>query len=451
MKRFRRSDLVIPIAIIVHLCTINGILWLLTPETYNYGLNIIYYNTSWLIITYLLNYYPTDRKDTFSTKFHTSIQLYFIYGLAYFALFGIVGISYVSLEYQFFVFLLICTCITWYRVLFFWVRGKYRKVGGNSVNVVVLGRDTTLKKIRNVFDDPFLGYRYKGYFDDSPSPSPTYLGKIIDCFLYILENDIDEIYCVASSFNRNELRNLINFADNNLIRLKIIPDNKAIFSRAMSIESYDNVPVLNLRKVPLDTEYARILKRSFDIVFSLLVIVGVLSWLTPIIFIFIKLESPGTLYFKQKRHGLKRNVFWCYKFRSMTTTADADVKMAIKNDARLTKVGKFLRKTSIDELPQFFNVFMGDMSVVGPRPHMELHTFDYEISVDKYLVRHFVKPGITGLAQIKGYRGEIVKKADIFNRTRLDIFYVEKWTLGLDFYIIFKTVIDVFKNQEKAY
>lgn len=451
MKKFKNSDLVIPITIMVHLCIINGVLWLLTPETYLFKPNIIYYNISWLAITYFLNYYPTERKEKLMTNFHKTVQLYLIFSLAYFAFFSFIAQRFDSLEYQLFVLLLIFLSLTWFRVLFFWIRDKYRKIGGNSVNVVVLGRDSTLKKIRKVFDEPYLGYRYKGYFDDTPSKSPTYLGSIVDCFLYILENDIDEIYCIASKFNHKELKNLINFADNNLIRLKVIPDNKDIFSRAMSIETYQNVPVVNLRKVPLDTEYARILKRSFDIVFSTMVIIGVLSWLTPIIYILMKLESPGSLYFKQKRHGLKRRVFWCYKFRSMTTTPDADSKMAQKNDPRLTKLGRILRKTSIDELPQFFNVFMGDMSVVGPRPHMESHTLNYEVSVDKYLVRHFVKPGITGLAQIKGYRGEILEEQDILNRVRLDIFYVEKWTLALDLEIVFKTVVNAFRRQERAY
>lgn len=451
MKKFKKSDLIIPISLIVHLCIINGVLWLLTRETYSHTTNIIFYNLTWLLAAYSLNYYPTDRKEKFLTRFHVSIQLYVIYTLAYFAFFSVTAQYFASLEHQLLVLILIFLCITWYRVVFFWLLARYRKIGGNSVNVVVLGRDTTLGKMRAVFDDPFLGYRYKGYFDDNASKSPTYLGKIVDCFLYILENEIDEIYCLASKFNQKELKNLINFADNNLIKINVIPDHKAIFSRAMSIESYDNLPVLKLRKVPLDTEYARIVKRTFDIVFSSLVIVGVLSWLTPIIYVLIKLESPGTLFFKQKRHGLKRKVFWCYKFRSMTASNDANSKMAEKNDVRLTKMGKFMRKTSIDELPQFFNVFMGDMSVVGPRPHMELHTLDYEVSVDKYLVRHFVKPGITGLAQIKGYRGEILKKADILNRVRLDIFYVEKWSLGLDFSIILETVLNVFRGEEKAY
>ncbi len=452
MRKLRKIDFAIPISILLHLCIINGILAFLTPELFfsGYG-RMIYYSAIWLIIAYSLRYYKISRKETFLTNIHKSFQLYFVFALAYFALFGFINQNYELLEFQILTLLLIFTSITWCRVIFFWLRDMNRRRGGSAVNVVVLGRDASLNKIQKFFDHPFLGYVYKGYFDDKPSNSSTYLGEILSCFLYILENDIDEIYCIASKFSHKELKNLINFADNNLIKLKVIPDNKEIFSRAMSIESYDDVPVLDLRKVPLDTQYARIIKRSFDIVFSTLVIICILSWLSIVLFILIKIESKGTLYFKQRRHGLKRKPFWCYKFRSMTTTSDADFKMATKNDSRLTRIGKFMRKTSIDELPQFFNVLMGDMSVVGPRPHMELHTLSYEVSVDKYLVRHFVKPGITGLAQIKGYRGEIIKKSDIYNRTRLDIFYVEKWSLWLDIHIIYKTIFNIFKGEDGAY
>jgi len=451
MTKIKNSDLIIPISIIVHLCIVNGIFGLLTPETFFHNFNFIYLNAAWFVFTYSLKYFPTRRNEGFLTNINKSFQLYLLFFVSYFALFGFTNQSFESLEYQLIVLALVFLCITWYRVMFFWAIGRYRKRGGNYVNVVVLGNDSSLTKIKNVFNDPFLGYRYKGHFDNEHSASNTYLGKVKDCFRYILENEIDEIYCIASKFNQKELQDLTSFADNNLVRIKIIPDNKEIFSRAMSIESYDNIPVLNLRKVPLDTEYARILKRSFDIVFSSIIIVGILSWLSPILFILIKLESPGPTYFKQKRHGLKRKSFWCYKFRSMRMSDDADTKMATKNDSRLTRIGEFMRRTSIDELPQFYNVFIGDMSVVGPRPHMEAHTLDYEVSVDKYLVRHFVKPGITGLAQIKGFRGEILKKADILNRTRLDIFYVEKWSLWFDFDIILSTIINAVKGEEKAY
>ncbi len=451
MNNFKNSHLIIPISIVFHLCLINGILYLLTPETYLKWNHILYYNISWLVITFSLNFYPTERRDRFMTKIYKLIQLYLVYGLAYFALFGFTNTKLESLSYQLLVFGLICLALLCYRIIFFWARRRYRMGGGNFVNVVVIGRDKNLKKIRKVFDTPDLGYRYLGFFEDTPSRSSTYLGKIEDCFLYLLENSIDEIYCVASKVNHLQLINLINFADNNLIKLKVILDNKEIFSRAMSLESYENVPVLNLRKVPLDAEYARIIKRSFDVAVSTLVIVLVLSWLTPLLYILFQIDSPGPVFFKQKRHGLKRKEFWCYKYRSMFNNGDADFKMTTKNDIRVTRIGKILRRTNIDELPQFLNVFLGEMSVVGPRPHMEVHTEDYEISVDKYLVRHLVKPGITGLAQIMGYRGEIVKKSDIINRTRLDIFYVEKWTLGLDLNIVYKTALNVIQGEERAY
>ncbi|HDZ14903.1 hypothetical protein LCGC14_0570870 [marine sediment metagenome] len=451
MSLAKRSDLITPISIVIHLGIINGILAVLTPESYFNFYNILHFNISWLLITYGLGYYPKGRKERFMTNVHKMFQLYLIYGLAYFALFGVTQTNFQSLEYQLFVYMLLCLCLTWYRVIFFWFRRQYRIKGGNFVNVVVLGRDANLNKIIEFFDAPELGYRYMGYFDDRESKNPGYLGPVMDSFLYILENDIDEIYCAAANFNREELRNLINFADNNLIKVKIIPDNKEIYSRAMTIELYENIPVLNLREVPLDTEYGRLVKRTFDILFSSFVIVGLLSWLMPLLYIAMQLESPGPLFFKQKRHGFKRKVFWCYKFRSMRPNSASDSKMATKNDMRITRIGRILRKTSIDELPQFFNVFLGEMSVVGPRPHMELHTQDYEVSIDKYLVRHFVKPGITGLAQIKGYRGEIAQKADIENRTKLDIFYVEKWSLSMDIRIIGQTLVNALLGEEKAY
>ena len=447
----KRSELIVPMSILAHLGIINSILLFLTPQTYLDFFSIFYYNIAWLLTAYGLSFYPTSRKERFFTNIHKLFQLYLIYGLAYFALFSFKRVEDISIQFQLKIFFFICLCLTIYRAVFYWARSKYRMSGGNFVNVVVIGRDKNLKKIRKVFDQPDLGYRYQGYFDNQPSASPTYLGNIANSYAYVLENSVDQIFCMVSQLSRDELNNLINLADNNFKKLKIISDNKEIFTRAMSIELYDSIPVVNLRKLPLDLEFSRVLKRTFDIVFSFLVIVFLLSWLTPLLYVLIKLESPGKIFFKQKRHGVNRKVFWCYKFRSMTVNKDSDSLMTSKNDLRVTRIGKILRKTSIDELPQFFNVFLGNMSVVGPRPHMELHTHQYETSVDKYLVRHYVKPGITGLAQIKGYRGEIIKKADIINRIRYDIFYVEKWSMPLDVEIIYRTVTNAIKGEEKAY
>jgi len=447
----KRSSLIIPVSVLIHLVILNGFLAWFLPDLYWSMASIVFYNTSWLLSAYAINYYPTSRKERFFTNFHKPIQLYLLFSLAYFSWFSLSTYSVGALHYHIVLLGGLFTVLMAYRILFYFARAKYREEGGNAVNVIVIGRDRNLKKIRKVFDEPDLGYRYLGYFDNSHSKSPTYQGKIEECFRYLKEHDIHQIFCIASRLSQAQLFNLMAFADNNLIKLKIVPDNKEIFTRAMTIELYDNVPVLNLRELPLETQYAKVAKRCFDIFFSILVIVGVLSWLSPLIYILQRFNSNEPLFFKQKRHGVNRKVFWCYKFRSMTTTADANTKMMTKNDKRVTKLGRILRRTSIDELPQFYNVLLGDMSVVGPRPHMELHTEKYQTSVDKYLVRHFVKPGITGLAQIKGYRGEIVAQSDIVNRTRLDIFYVEKWSLWLDVKIIIKTVLNAIQGEEKAY
>ncbi|UAB84819.1 undecaprenyl-phosphate glucose phosphotransferase [Zunongwangia sp. SCSIO 43204] len=446
----KRSSLVIPVSIIIHLIVINLTLYVLTYDTYNDIVAIVYYNLCWMLITFGINFYPTKRNERFFTNFHKLLNLFLIYSFVYFTSFSFRSII-ISPIYHLKVLLVIFATITLYRYIFYYLRDVYRVEGGNFVNVIVVGRDRKLKKIRQIFDQPELGYRYRGYFDNYSSKSITYLGKIDRVCSFIRENSVDEVYCMVSRLSSDQINELIAFCDNNLVKIKMVPDNKEIYTRAMNVELFGNVPILNLRKLPLDTDVARYTKRSFDITFSILVIVFVLSWLIPIIGLLIKIESKGPILFKQKRHGVNKKSFYCYKFRSMAVNNDADTKMMTKNDVRLTKIGKFIRKTSIDELPQFINVLKGDMSVVGPRPHMEAHTKEYESSVDKYLVRHFAKPGITGLAQIKGYRGEIMVKSDIVNRTRLDIFYVEKWSLILDIKIIIKTVLNALNGEEKAY
>ena len=189
----------------------------------------------------------------------------------------------------------------------------------------------------------------------------------------------------------------------------------------------------------------------FDITFSLVVIIGVLSWLTPILGLIIKIESKGPIFFKQKRNGLDYKEFYCFKFRSMRPNPEAHLHQIKKNDPRVTRIGKIIRKTSIDELPQFINVLKGDMSVVGPRPHMVSHTHMYAEKIDKFMVRHFIKPGITGLAQVSGFRGEVEDDNFITNRVKYDIFYLENWSIIMDLRIVIKTVIDALAGDEKAY
>ncbi len=271
------------------------------------------------------------------------------------------------------------------------------------------------------------------------------------CFDYIIENNIDEIYFSVSELSNKQINKLIDFADNNLRELKFIPDNKDIYSKKLKYEYYDYIPILSLRAIPLQEPVNKFIKRFFDILFALFIIVFVLSWLTPILAILIKIESKGPVFFKQSRNGFNYQEFDCYKFRSMTPNKEAHLHQATKGDLRITKVGALLRQTSIDEFPQFFNVLFGEMSVVGPRPHMVSHTNMYAQSVDKFMVRHFVKPGITGLAQISGFRGEVETDKDIINRVKFDIFYIENWSLWLDIKIIVQTFLNAVKGDEKAY
>lgn len=325
---------------------------------------------------------------------------------------------------------------------------KYRAIfKGNMRVIVVIGKNKKMNQLVKIFNNRLdFGYEVRKQFNSRAE------GFLLDeCFKYIVEHKIDKIYFSVSELSNNQINRLVNFADNNLIELKFIPDHMEVFSKKLKYEYYEFIPVLSMREIPLDEPLNMIIKRVFDIVFSLIVIVFLLSWLTPIIAILIKLDSQGPVFFKQSRNGFSRSEFNCYKFRSMTVNENANIEQATKNDVRITKVGRFLRKTSIDELPQFFNVILGDMSVAGPRPHMISHTNMYAKKVDKFMVRHLVKPGITGLAQVSGFRGEIESDKDIINRVRFDIFYVENWSLLMDLKIVMQTTINAIKGEEKAY
>lgn len=449
--RIRKGEpYIVPISIFIHLALINGTFYFLTPDSYFDRTSIIGINLSWFLITMGINFYRIERQERFITRFHMFLRHYFLFTLAYIALFAFKGEDF-FIDHQFFVLSVLFLLLAFYRWAFFFIRKIYRKEGGNYVKVVVIGYDRNLQKMLDIFNEPDFGYRYKGYFHGNKCKDESYLGTVESSYEYILKNEIDEIYCLASQLSRLELKKLINFSDNNFKKVKIVPDNKEVFTRAMNTELFGSIPVFNVRNSPLEKNYAKYGKRIFDVLFSSLVIIFLLSWLTPILSLLIYRESPGPLFFRQRRNGYNKRSFWCYKFRSMAVNTTANSQGCIKNDPRITKLGRILRKTNIDELPQFLNVFLGDMSVVGPRPHMEAHTASFSQSVDKYLVRHFAKPGITGLAQVKGYRGEITCKSDIINRTRLDIFYLEKWSFMLDFFIIYTTISNCIRGEEKAY
>ena len=263
---------------------------------------------------------------------------------------------------------------------------------------------------------------------------------------------VQDVYVAVSPNRMTEVSALVDEADRQCIRLKFIPDLGGSLASPYTIDYLGGeFPIITLRVEPLEEMKNRFKKRLFDLVFSSLVIIFVLSWLYPLIAILIKWESKGPVLFKQLRSGRNDTPFWCYKFRSMTVNSESDNLQATKNDARITNIGAFLRRSSLDEMPQFLNVFMGNMSVVGPRPHMLKHTEEYKKIISKFMVRHFMKPGITGWAQVNGFRGETRLLEDMDNRVKYDIYYLENWTTALDVRIIFMTIINAVRGEENAY
>jgi putative colanic acid biosynthesis UDP-glucose lipid carrier transferase len=325
---------------------------------------------------------------------------------------------------------------------------RYRKFyGGNLRKTIIIGDNMRTQQLKAFFNEnPEFGYKYSKMFSTKQDKN-----FIENCFQYVIEENIDEIYCSMAALTQKQINKIVDFADNNLRVLKFLPDTKDIYAKQLKIDYYGYLPILSLRQIPIEESFNQFIKRVFDIIFSLIIIFLVLSWLTPVVALLISFESRGPVFFKQPRNGINFKEFNCYKFRSMRVSGTSHKLHTKKNDERITKIGHFLRRTSIDELPQFFNVLKGEMSVVGPRPHMTYQTEMFAEKIDKFMVRHFVKPGITGLAQVSGYRGEIETDMDIINRVKYDIFYLENWSVFLDIKIIFMTMVSAFKGDKKAY
>lgn len=331
-----------------------------------------------------------------------------------------------------------------------------RRRGYNLRHVIILGHGSTAQQFHQLINNnPHFGYDILGYFDDqeadTDNPIGPYLGEVTGIESYLKCNTVNEVIVATPGITIEDIEKITYIVDNAGIRVRIIPDFHFQFYNRYEFKQFGNIPTISLRKEPLEETYNKFLKRTFDIVFSSLVLLLICSWLFVIIALCIKFNSKGPVLFKQKRLGRDRKEFWCYKFRSMYVNKESDKQMARKGDSRITSVGRFLRKTSLDEFPQFWNVLKGNMSIVGPRPHMTIQNAQYQEIINNYLVRQLIKPGITGWAQVNGYRGEIETDLDIKNRVSYDIWYLENWNLWLDVKIIYLTVWNIFKGEEKAY
>ena len=345
-----------------------------------------------------------------------------------------------------------------YRLIFRHFLELYRKKGGNVRKVVLVGSHENMQELYHAMtDDPTSGYRILGYFEDFPSDrypqDVPYLGQPNEVTVFLEKHvgEIDQLYCSLPSARSAEIVPIINYCENHLVRFFSVPNVRNYLKRRMHFELMGNVPVLSSRCEPLKSLENRIIKRAFDIVCSGLFLITVFPFVYIFFGIAIKLSSPGPVFFKQKRSGEDGREFWCYKFRSMRVNAQCDTLQATENDPRKTRIGEIMRKTSVDELPQFINVLKGDMSIVGPRPHMLKHTEEYSNLINKFMVRHFVKPGITGWAQVTGFRGETKELWQMEGRVQRDIWYIEHWTFLLDLYIMYKTVYNAIHGEKEAY
>ena len=329
-----------------------------------------------------------------------------------------------------------------------------RRQGYNLRHVIILGCGGAATQFKElIINNPHLGYDVIGYFDDQIDDEELgpYLGKMADVGNFINHNRVNEVIVATPGITISEIEQVTNLVDKAGIRIRIIPDFHFQFYNRYEFKQFGNIPTVSLRKEPLEETHNKFTKRTFDIAFSLFVLIFICSWLIPIIALLIKTGSKGPILFKQKRLGRDRKEFWCLKFRSMYVNKDSDAKMASKGDSRITPIGRILRKTSLDEFPQFWNVLKGDMSIVGPRPHMTIQNAQYQEIINNYLVRQLIKPGITGWAQVNGYRGEIETENDIKNRVSYDIWYLENWSFFLDVKIVYLTVWNIFKGEDKAY
>lgn len=333
---------------------------------------------------------------------------------------------------------------------------RFRANKGNLKNVILVGNEQTVYQLFEILKTPIYGYNIVGFFYDGECTNQEMAAKRLggtgDIYGWLtVHSNINEIYGCFPKEQHDTINMMSKFCDNHLIRFYYIPAIN-VFKGNMAITFMEGIPVIARREEPLRKDSNKLAKRIFDIIFSSFVLLLIFPWIFIFVSVMIKIQSPGPIFFLQERTGLDGKIFKCIKFRSMKVNNDADEIQATKNDPRKFPFGDFMRKTNIDELPQFINVFLGDMSVVGPRPHMLKHTAEYSKLINHFMVRHFAKPGITGLAQVSGFRGETRHIDQMEGRVKKDIEYIENWTFLLDLKIIVKTVTNMFgKEKGNAY
>ena len=444
---------IISISFLITVLTFNddydSSIWLLNAVLWAFLL------TGWYFTARQFNLYDASTAHNLPTAILKTFKN-ILYQAFFISLFLFVAKhSEYSRRFAFLYISLLCVLLPLQKLIYKKILIFFVNQGSGLRRVLIVGAGKVgMDFYKVIINNSHLGYEVAGFLDDQPKTflNGLHLGKIdqIENFLET-NSDLDEIVVALPNSATSQIKHVINAAQNETLRVRIIPDYFHYFSSKYGVSMLEGLPIITLRREPLEEFHWRVVKRLFDTSFSLLILIFVCSWLFPLIALCIKLESKGPVFFIQLRTGRNNRPFYCLKFRSMKVNEEANNKQASRNDSRLTRVGRVLRKTNLDEFPQFINVLKGEMSVVGPRPHMLKHTEQYGRLIDKYLVRHLLKSGVTGWAQVNGFRGETRDSKEMQGRVEHDVFYLENWSMFFDLKIIFLTFWNMFKGDKKAF
>ena len=416
------------------------------PEYYNYYVQLwVFLNLIWLLVALVIKMY--DVRPTFEIRksFGRAINGLIIQVSVLMLILFILKFDYYSRLFFIYFYASFGPAIVLSRFIFIsQLRRFYQNPAYRKPILIIGDRREALEFYNQVTENQDLGMNVVGWYGDSQDELKSGDLEIAKEQLNALKPQ--EVFCALDP-NDERIQEWFQLADANLMRFRFLPSLGVKNLVHAEIELYGDVPVLITRKEPLAYQHNRILKRLFDVVLTLMFCVFIFSWLFPLLAILVKMSSKGPVFFKQRRSGLNNEEFYVYKFRSMVLNDEADTRQAEENDERITSIGHFLRRHNLDELPQFINVLKGQMSVVGPRPHMLNHTSAYRQLIDTFMVRHLITPGITGLAQSRGLRGETPETEDMEARVKADVYYLENWSLLLDVKIVLVTVWNMLRGK----
>jgi putative colanic acid biosynthesis UDP-glucose lipid carrier transferase len=410
----------------------------------------------WIVAGQFASAVPAERLATYAEKFWNLIRTILLHAVVLTIGMLVLQVRLLPMRYLLLLYCMVGATVVSGRLLMALLYRTYRsRFAQTHSRFVVVGASRSGRELHQLLTmhDP-LANRCLGFFTDTPAPDDVkslVRGKLSDLKEFCLNHQVDEIYFALPLNQTDFIQELSSFADENFMAFRIVPDFEGTLQKGVTVHYNGWAPILTVRQHPLSFRPNQLAKRLFDLVFSGLVIVGIFPIILPILALIIKMDSPGPVFFKQMRPGKRNKLFPCYKLRTMRTDTGGTELQATKGDARVTRIGRFLRASSLDEIPQFFNVWLGHMSVVGPRPNMVSQLEEYSKQISTYAQRHTVTPGITGYAQVNGFRGETRAEGAMEKRVEYDLKYVENWSLLLDVQIIGKTVWNMIAGEKNAY